>query len=116
MGLKECELLYNDFASTGNENRVTELLNNLDMKRRKRWTNTVEKLIKWSSLKTLGADPETQNYKNPQIKPDKIASRLLNMIRLPSNKEEVKFIIQQIVADTKCSYDIIRHRLPLPSA
>jgi len=93
---QECEDLYKDFSSTGNQETADLLLQNLDKARRDKWVKTVEGLNfthssrkAWSLLRKLSTGKNINNQPVALPKPRDVAKRIFSLSKLkrqPSDK------------------------------
>lgn len=98
----ETEELYQEFQNSGDPEVADELLNRLDMERRKKWEETTSNTDfkrssrkAWSLLRKLGSN-NTPTREIPEVTADEIAARIVTLSRAPSTKKHTKSIKKQL--------------------
>lgn len=90
----DMEHLHQQFQNSGDSEIADELLNRLNIERRKKWEETTSALDfrrssrrAWSLLKKLGSSNPPAR-KTPEVSADQIAARVVKLSKAPGNKQQ----------------------------
>lgn len=110
---EDSDRLYTEFQENEDPDTAKELLKSLDIARKERWINTVENIdLKrssrqgWSLIRKLGGASKINKTK-PKITADRIARRVVQSSKAPSNKVFSNKIIR--------AYRELRKKTPMDS-
>nr|CAI5847833.1 unnamed protein product [Callosobruchus analis] len=101
----ESQHLYDEFEKSGDPEIADSLLRTLDTTRMNKWASTVEHLDfthssrkAWSLLRRLGGTNRNKNLNKPTIHPNKIANRIVEVSRAPSDKAHTKSVKKSLIS------------------